>query len=192
MDDVVYNIRQLLRALDTARLNAQTIWRDSAERDISRRYLDPLFDAANSVQLTSEQMKDVLYSAIQYIESADVSSKEALELSSQIIRLIHEIDKELEGVRNGVQAIDSGLSILEEDCRIIDSLLKQAHVIGESAPPRQPRQSGILLWPLDLLEQLVYATVDSSVKLAEHTVDISIATATKMIDNVVGNRYNDT
>ena len=192
MDDVVYNIRQLLRALDTARLNAQTIWRDSAERDISRRYLDPLFDAANSVQLTSEQMKDVLYSAIQYIESADVSSKEALELSSQIIRLIHEIDKELEGVRNGVQSIDSGLSILEEDCRIIDSLLKQAHVIGESAPPRQPRQSGILLWPLDLLEQLVYATVDSSVKLAEHTVDISIATATKMIDNVVGNRYNDT
>jgi len=191
MDDVIFNIRQLMRYLDIARSSLHSIWRDNAERQISSRYIDPLLDAAHQIETNSEQLHYALSTALRFLETAKENSKDALEISQQISKLLAEIESELQIVTSGIQSIISGLQSLDAKCREITELLRLANELGNSAPPRNPNGLGLGLdFPIDF-SGLVYGIVDNASQVAGHTVNTAVDVAHFTVDTVLPNTRNN-
>jgi hypothetical protein len=189
MDDVIFNIRQLMRYLDIARSSLHSIWRDNAERQISSRYVDPLLDAAHQIETNSEQLHYALSTALRFLETAKENSKDALEISQQIAKLLAEIESELQIVTSGIQSIISGLQSLDAKCKEITELLRQANEVGNSAPPR--KSTGLALdFPIDF-SGLVYGIVDKASQVAGHTVNTAVDVAHFTVDTVLPSTHNN-
>ena len=181
MNDVVYNIRQFIRTLNDARSSVLSIWRDNAEREISSRYVTPMFDAANQIQVNSERLNDTVNDAIRLHNAANENCKEARELSTHITELLQEIARELDNVANQMSSIDSGIHQLQTECDAIRELLSQAKSIGNSAAARTPPppEPGLIF-------KMVYALVSGAVDIAASGIGSGVDLATGMAYKLTG------
>lgn len=189
MDDVIFNIRQLMRYLDIARTSLHSIWRDNAERQISSRYLDPLLENAHQIEINSEHLHQALTSALRFLEAAKQNSIDALEISQKINNLLKEIESELQMVASGIQSIIYGLDKLDSQCKAVNALLQQASEVGNSAPAREPK-GFTLEFPIDF-HAIVYGAVDNTTRLAGHVVDNAVNVASFTVGTVLPNTNRD-
>ena len=181
MDDIIFNIRQSIRVLNEAHSSVQSIWRDNAAREVSSRYIDPMFDAANQIQINNERLKDTLEEAIQFRNIANEDCEEARELATHISEFLKEIASELGDVANQIAAIDSGITQVQTDCDVIRDLLNQANIIGNSAPARTPpRPEPGLIW------EMVYRAVSGAIDTAASGIDGAVNVTTGMVYKLTG------
>lgn len=165
MEDIVYNIRQFLRILNDSRASVLTIWRDNAERDISRRYVDPLFDAADAIQTTSEYLKYCIDEATHLCDVAQERCRDARDYSVQICELLQDVESELSNAEQEMQSIDQKISELRTACENICNLLSDANGVGDSASSQYPASGlpNIFALPVIMLEKIVKTTVNMTV-----------------------------
>lgn len=181
MNDIIYNIRQFIRTLNDARSSALSIWRDNAEREISSRYVTPMFDVANQIQVNSERLNDTVNDAVRLHNTANENCKEARELSTQIIELLREVASELDNVANQINSIDAGIHQLQTDCDAVRDLLSQANNIGNSAAARTPPppEPGLIF-------RMVYALVSGAVDITANGIGNVVDVTTGMAYKLTG------
>jgi hypothetical protein len=142
MEEIFWMVQQFTHSLFDARVRSHSHWRDAAERDISARYITPLYENADVIHTSIRQMFEALNSAKSELIAANADLVTAREQSRNVDSAIEEFSDYTKSAEGLLSQSESELQSMYGDMLNSLDLLERANAVGMSAPDETGNRSG--------------------------------------------------
>lgn len=134
MEDIFWAVQQFTGALFNARSLSATHWRDSAERDISTRYLDSLFDHADDIKTEMQRMNECILLARRELHEADRCFVTAREAAKDVANAIDSFDDYIQSANGLLSSAELSNQRAYGELLDFNDWLTYADEVGSYAP----------------------------------------------------------